>query len=581
MAQALAPKTDVAQNTGIMSIAPQASAQPEEAPVQRMYGGGQVKKMQEGRAVYTDPVIIAMASRMGMSIDDYLKSEGPRAARIIAESENRARRDRMVGMEPRLIGPAPTDTIDFTPVNPSYTENLNPVFPNEPIAPESGGLAIEPQPLYGPIPAPLGMGAGPAPAPLMPQRPPVMSPMDRIRAGMEFPLTGEGVRASMPQRERDYAQYVLDNPALSDMSVSRLKAEEIAAGPGLYELGLDIGEYGLDKFSRAGSAVDSKIGDVLAYLGMPELAESMYNVADAEARIPTRIAAAERAREADYAANRKRFSDELARRGAPELQNPAIRNALAAEEAAAAAAAAETAPPGEDTQPPVAETTPPALDTTPPGGGATPPGGGAGAGAGAGAGGAGAAPMSSYEQELASALGRVEKRANQDKWLALAQAGMALMSSKEPTLMGALGEAGIAGLGQYQQTRDAAEKERMGILSAQYQMDMDRQKMALARAGSGGGGGGGYSSGAERLLDRYDAEVAALDGQLDALGYGPGVDLRAIAEANPEAALAIQELINKREQLMAVAGIVKAQVVPGYAAIVGGGGSGGVNLSDE
>jgi hypothetical protein len=169
--------------------------------------------------------------------------------------------------------------------------------------------------------------------------------------------------------------------------------------------------------------------------------------------------------------------------------------------------------------------------------------------------------------------------------MAIAQAGLALMSSSSPTLAGALGEAGAAGLGAFQNSRDEAEKTRMGLLGTQYEMDMAKQKMAMARAqaAGGGGGGGGYSSGAERLLDRYDAELAAVDEQLSALGYGPGVDLRALAEDNPDAALTIQGLISKRDKLAAVKDAVSIQVVPGYAALVGGGSSSATsaNLSDE
>jgi hypothetical protein len=104
--------------------------------------------------------------------------------------------------------------------------------------------------------------------------------------------------------------------------------------------------------------------------------------------------------------------------------------------------------------------------------------------------GASAAPVSSYEQELIDAMKRSEKRATQDKWLALAQAGLALMSSAQPTLGGAIGEAGLQGLGAFREGRDAAEAERMKLLEAQYAVQMARQ-----RAGSSGGGGGGGGSG--------------------------------------------------------------------------------------
>jgi hypothetical protein len=113
------------------------------------------------------------------------------------------------------------------------------------------------------------------------------------------------------------------------------------------------------------------------------------------------------------------------------------------------------------------------------------PGGPSGSGSGASA-----APVSSYEQELIDAMKRSEKRATQDKWLALAQAGLALMSSAQPTLGGAIGEAGLQGLGAFREGRDTAEAERMKLLEAQYAVQMARQ-----RAGSSGGGGGGGGSG--------------------------------------------------------------------------------------
>jgi hypothetical protein len=41
----------------------------------------------------------------------------------------------------------------------------------------------------------------------------------------------------------------------------------------------------------------------------------------------------------------------------------------------------------------------------------------------------------------------------QDKWLALAQAGLALMSSQQPTIGGAIGEAGLSGITALRQAR--------------------------------------------------------------------------------------------------------------------------------
>jgi hypothetical protein len=48
----------------------------------------------------------------------------------------------------------------------------------------------------------------------------------------------------------------------------------------------------------------------------------------------------------------------------------------------------------------------------------------------------------------------VDDAFNQDKWLALAQVGLSLMASKQPTLGGAIGEAGLSGITALRQARD-------------------------------------------------------------------------------------------------------------------------------
>jgi hypothetical protein len=112
---------------------------------------------------------------------------------------------------------------------------------------------------------------------------------------------------------------------------------------------------------------------------------------------------------------------------------------------------------------------------------------------GSGSGIAGAASgMTSYEQELMDALARREKAATQDKWLALAQVGLNLMSSDQPTLGGAIGEAGLAGVQAAQGSRDQYEQDRLELTGALEQSRMARAK-AVADAAKGAGGGGGLS----------------------------------------------------------------------------------------
>ena len=59
----------------------------------------------------------------------------------------------------------------------------------------------------------------------------------------------------------------------------------------------------------------------------------------------------------------------------------------------------------------------------------------------------GGAGFGSMDSRIAQMLSNRQKEAESDKWMALAQTGMALMASKNPTLGGALGEAGLAGIG--------------------------------------------------------------------------------------------------------------------------------------
>jgi hypothetical protein len=101
-----------------------------------------------------------------------------------------------------------------------------------------------------------------------------------------------------------------------------------------------------------------------------------------------------------------------------------------------------------------------------------------------------------------------EKRATQDKWLALAQAGMALMSSSQPTFGGALGEAGAAGLGALREGQSGAEADRLALLGQIEQSRMGREELALRRQAAAARGAGG-SSDALRSKDYITLLMAA------------------------------------------------------------------------
>ena len=69
-----------------------------------------------------------------------------------------------------------------------------------------------------------------------------------------------------------------------------------------------------------------------------------------------------------------------------------------------------------------------------------------------------------YQQELADILKRREKAAGQDKWLALARTGLELMASKNPSFLGAVGEAGLPGVAEYKSARDSYDNDKLSIL---------------------------------------------------------------------------------------------------------------------
>lgn len=177
-------------------------------------------------------------------------------------------------------------------------------------------------------------------------------------------------------------------------------------------------------------------------------------------------------------------------------------------------------------------------------------------GGGGGGGIAGAGGMSDYEKQLMDMISRREKAAQQDKWLALAQVGLNMMASKEPTFLGAVGEAGLKGVETARSARDQYDKDRMELLGALEQSRMARAELAAraARAAAGGASGLGISAGAARLLTQITADIDRLSGVVN-----DPFTLNAIqaGEATPEQELAyaaaqqkLNDTIALREQIL-------------------------------
>ena len=78
---------------------------------------------------------------------------------------------------------------------------------------------------------------------------------------------------------------------------------------------------------------------------------------------------------------------------------------------------------------------------------------------------------SSLEQQILDLMERRTKNAEADKWLALAQAGLAIMSSDKPTLGGAIGEGGLVGLQAMADANARYEEGLIDLINAQAKLN--------------------------------------------------------------------------------------------------------------
>jgi len=149
--------------------------------------------------------------------------------------------------------------------------------------------------------------------------------------------------------------------------------------------------------------------------------------------------------------------------------------------------------------------------------------------------------MGGIEGQLADMLKDMDKARDQDKWLALASTGLKLMASKQPTLGGAIGEAGMTGIKQLREGKKAYSKDKMAILALQQRIDAAKlaassrasaSNAALARLG--------LSIDKENRL----ASQAEMDRTLDKLNTLGGVDrIRVLQNADDLSPSEAQELL--------------------------------------
>ena len=86
------------------------------------------------------------------------------------------------------------------------------------------------------------------------------------------------------------------------------------------------------------------------------------------------------------------------------------------------------------------------------------------------------AGFGSLDSRIATMLSERQKQSESDKWMALAQAGFQIMSSKSPTLLGAIGEGGQAGLQALGASKKGAQDFETDMLKLQTQRDIAQQR---------------------------------------------------------------------------------------------------------
>jgi hypothetical protein len=492
MAQALAPKTDMTQNTGIMSVAPQAEPQ-------KMASGG-VVKMAEGREVtggpaFTDFLTINQANRAGKSVAQYLNDLPPdELARV---QSNAARRAALRAgnqtpsldnvFDPSLSAFEQTGSGELRPTSETMNLDALAAMGASPTS-ELGGPSVYNAPLPT-LPTAAEIRAQDNPAPAF-----VPLPKNSDRTLSDF-LDPKGVRMSDMLRRTDRDRQDTDpGPTAAEQGIIDKRNK-------FYR---DL--YGgiSDRVLSTTSGLAANYNDLESYAsntvaGLTGLVPGLegYTLEELKAA-EDKAALAKRQRE--YSNRRAEEVVERTNAGATELQNPMVREAL---RKANALPVAPVAPIPAVPAIPVDQGLPALAAETVTGE----------TGGGAGGAGGGTSAASSYEQALLDTLANREKAQKQDKWLALAQVGLGMMNSQSPTLAGAIGEAGLKGVESFRQSRDQYDNDRLKILG-----DIEQYKMAraAAQAKAAGGGGGGFR---QELKDQASVMglIEDLQGQADAI----------------------------------------------------------------
>ena len=558
MAQAMAPQTDMSQNTGIMSAAqaPEAPQGMSTAP-QMMAGGGLVKMAEGGRVqsgpAFNDPVVIAMANREGMDVETYLNSLPPAQSKALQEgSAARAARGTTTRLE-NVFDPA-RSVSDQTGLQNGLTfeqrkmDALAALGVNPTVA--LGGLGADN--IYG-----VGSVDRRGPDPVNTDTVPVVPgsagsrvigmsapQLGALDPDQNYPDTSAAWDIAAPAAPRvDRQGYIPPNIGATELNTpimrnalrvapsaglltglrnaAELRAQEkSAAGPRVYtpeeqaivdsrggvlDTATNLADnYLLAPLTAAGAKV-GEIGNAVSQGGENVLGGIATMIPGLEG-----FAADSYRRAEDYKTKRTQSGADAAKLLREGVYPDAT--ALAQEKSAAGPSIPKTpeqqAAAAEAERLAVEKKVADAAATA-----ATTSGGSGGAGGGLGA---GKSSQSDYEKMLMETLANREKARNQDKWLALAEVGLGMMASQSPTLAGAVGEAGLKGAESYKKSRDQYDTDRMSIMG-----DLEKYRQARAAAQAAASRAGAPKDIPAAIIKELVGERDAVKSALDSYGPAP------------------------------------------------------------
>jgi hypothetical protein len=479
MAQAMAPQTSMAQNDSAVAQqgqpAPQAAPAAAPAPVQQMQEGGLAgisRNVSDYKAVLNDPAFSTLATRAGMTPEDYYASISN-----AAQAQNRARvsRNRFQALEPQGDGMNFPTQRDLDQRYAEDTYGLGRELPD--IAPDAtndvftpGGTRDSTVSTNSPLGLPIDVRDA-----LALEREPVDMPPSLMDTAIDRELMNALALGRAPVDMSGGPGFRPGSPARAPVDMS--------GGPGFRdETAIDLARMNAQRSSEV-----NPYRPTVDMSGTPSFRRERFTAT------------------ADPYAGY--YADSVPEPGDPlPFQDTAdALSALLAPKESTGLYGAPTADGIDPLGPNIVEAATPVTDPSVPDV-ADPlapvrPAGPAGLV------GASAPPPVTAEDRMFE----------QDKWLALARFGAALAASKAPTFGQAMGEAGQVGL------------DALGAARADYQKrKQDAEIMAMKRAAARGGGGGGlkgladFTANQARQLEVIDNEIAKIE--QEALGgYTPGV----------------------------------------------------------